>query len=878
MLALTSGRKWYMARQPHRRRGTRFTPRRKATEHESFAGFAGLGAGLRRWAGAVCLLLFAAPPTLAQTNSGAAGPLTISEGGSTSCSEDVAGGRNALELSPQDAALEVRLARSLATCRQYAEAVAHYQHILQGQPQSVSVLTELGETLLRAGRPDEAIPLFRQGLQLIPGSPVAVLGLAHALAATGNYEEALLRYDECLQGLPDGYNALRGKAYVLYWTHRFAEARAMFESLQAREPSDPQNAEALASITRAEEESRWAALRPPAGSPPGDFLRYYQERLQRDSHHHLARMGLAHTQVELGEYSAAIQTYSQVVAEYPDDCDAKMELARLLGWNHRYDDSTRLYREVLSTAPQDIEALEGLARVLVWSGHLPDAAETYKQLVALSPGHTGYVFQLATLQSRLGNITDARQTFATLLAVDPGNREARLQLARLETRQGDYADALKQFEQLLAQNPRDFDARFGEAQVHYYRDSLKRARPLASALRKEEPDNFDVTFLLAATERASRDRRAAAALLDQCDRLSPNNPEVAALSEKVRDESPLVLHTTAAFAHEVGQPTFNPAASEDLHNSYFGTTLDLALLPRIDSSLSFSYLPSSSPAGAIQGAVGPSEFMYRQTTRVSHLFTFRAGVGLVRFGPGEPQVLPGNPDPVPTATLRPIGFVGASLFHGRDLNFDLNWTRSAITYTPLSVRLGVIAENVEGTFSYFATPRAELHLTYHQGLYFSQAYEHAHYGIFRGEPVRIADTRADHQRGRGGSIVLNQNLIRSRRFAWDLGYWGLAFGYEGHPTVYMGFFAPSFYQRHLLTTRLQGKLWGPVGYDFSGGIGLQQVEQGQALTRALTLSPAFTLQASRRLSIRLEYTHYDSAPALGRVNGNAVGLSTDFKF
>ena len=42
--------------------------------------------------------------------------------------------------------------------------------------------------------------------------------------------------------------------------------------------------------------------------------------------------------------------------------------------------------------------------------------------------------------------------------------------------------------------------------------------------------------------------------------------------------------------------------------------------------------------------------------------------------------------------MQPTGFVGASLFARKDLSFDLNWTRSAITYTPLSVRLGVIAE------------------------------------------------------------------------------------------------------------------------------------------------------------------------------------------
>jgi len=805
-------------------------------------------------------------------------PSAASQAGSKSCSQNIAKAGDALELSPHDGALELELARLLAACGEYTEAVTHYHRLLQDQPQNVSALTELGETLLRTGHPDEAIAVFRLALQFAPNGTVAALGLARALAANGNYKEALRQYGECLQSSPESYDALQGEAFVLYWTHRFAAAKAIFQDLQARQPADREITEALENIARAEEEVRWAALSPPAGSPPADFLRYYEERLQLEPRHHQARMGLAHAQVELGDYPAAILTYSQVVADYTDDRDAKLELARLLGWDRQYADAIKLYREVLTTAPQDIEAREGLGRVLTWSGQFQEAAETYEQLIALSPSNAGYVLELARLQSGLGELGAARQSFASLLAMDPGNREARLQLARLEIRQGDYAGALQHFQQLLKQNPRDFDARLGEAQVYYYRDQLGRALSLARVLHQEEPNNFDVVFLLAEIERARRNRRAEAALLDQCDRLSPNNPEVTALRDKLGDEPPIVLHTTAAFARELSQPS--PAGSatpEDLRNFDFGTTLDFVLLPRTDSSLSFSYLPSSSPDGGIQGSVGPWQFMYRQTMRFSRVFTVRAGAGLARFGPGDPQALPGNPNPVHSATLQPIGFVGASLFARKELSFDLNFARSAITYTPLSVRLGVTAEIVEGRMNYFPTPRTELHLTYYQGFYFSQVYEHATSGIFRGEPVTLTTARADRERGRGGSIVFNRNLVRSRHLAWDLGYWGLAFGYSPS-NVTLGFFTPSFYQRQLLTTRLQGKLWGPVGYDFSGGIGLQQIDQGQALTRASTLSPAFTLRVSPRLSLRLGYTHYDSAPALGKVSGNAVLLATDYKF
>ena len=143
----------------------------------------------------------------------------------------------------------------------------------------------------------------------------------------------------------------------------------------------------------------------------------------------------------------------------------------------------------------------------------------------------------------------------------------------------------------------------------------------------------------------------------------------------------------------------------------------------------------------------------------------------------------------------------------------------------------------------------------------------------------MAGNRPDRDRASGGSVIFNRNLVRSERVSFDAGYSGLAYGYQGYSRrVYMGFFNPSFYQRHLATTRLYGRLWGPAGYDFSGGAGLQQVRQRQALTRGLILNPALTFKASRRLSLRLGYVHYNFAQALGPISGNAVELSSDFKF
>lgn len=94
----------------------------------------------------------------------------------------------------------------------------------------------------------------------------------------------------------------------------------------------------------------------------------------------------------------------------------------------------------------------------------------------------------------------------------------------------------------------------------------------------------------------------------------------------------------------------------------------------------------------------------------------------------------------------------------------------------------------------------------------------------------------------------------------------------------MGFFNPSFYQQHLLTGRIYGKLGGPVGYDLAGGFGLRQFGQGEALTRAMRVSPTLTFKVSDHFSFGVGYSHYTTAQALGPLRGNAVQFTTDWKF
>ena len=607
---------------------------------------------------------------------------------------------------------------------------------------------------------------------------------------------------------------------------------------------------------------------------PSSLEKLFRERAARNPQDLVALEGMALLQTRRGDYTDAIASYRRALQLAPHDHDARIGLARTMAFSGQYDAAREGFQEVLKERPGDTDALEGLARVYLWSAHPSAALPIFQGLTARYPANPEYALDLARVNMRLHRYPEARKILASVLAAHPRDRDAQLQLANLDLFEGRQAEALRRFNHLLEQNPSDSEALEGNARIAYYRGDLKYAHDLASKLVEDDPRDVSALLLLAHLERALHNHGKAQTLLARAEALDPRNEETRELERSLRDESRLTLHTSASFAREIGAG--DSSGAEDLRTFGYETTWGISASPRSNSYLSLYYLPSNSPSGSIQGAVGPSQFLYRQTTYVTSQLTLRGGAGLVRFGPGELAGIPTQSAPIGSAQTRPLGFINLSYALPKKLTVDLTAARSALAYTPTAVRLGVMEDRASVGLRYRFNSRTELNLESFAMDSSTIQYSHA---TMVGEPTPELTYGADHNRGGGASLTFNRHVFRKPRMALDLGYSGLAYGFVGGPDKpYLGFFNPDFYQRHYLTTHTSGKLHGPLGYDFSTGTGVQQVERGTVAKHALLLNPALTLRASRQLLLTLGYTHYDSSQSLGTLSGNAVRLSTDWKF
>ena len=808
------------------------------------------------------------------------------------CLESIEYGRQAIKLSPDDLSLELDLANSLSFCRQYGEAILHYRHYLQLQPQAEGVFYELAQALLRSNQTAESITVLESLLKLDPANSDARLNLAAALAALGHYQEAAGRYDELLSVTPDNYDALQGKAFVLYWTKSFAQARVIFESLENKQPADGQNAKALEGIDRAEEQARWDGLRPAPGSSPVDFSLYFEKRLASYPGDVVAMKGLAQAETQMKTYPAAIRAYQQLSEKYPEDVDARLELARLLGLNGQTEESIKIYQKVVKENPHREDALVKLAGMDVQAHRPQEAVSIFKKLSARHPKDLGYKLETARLELALHDYPAARDVLASVLFADPRNHEARIDLAQLELTEGAWDASLKHFGQLLKEDAEDQDALMGKARITYYKGNLEQAQSSAELVVKAQPRNFDAIFLLANIENARGNHRGALALLDQAAALAPKDEGVLKMREQVSGEARATITSSATFSREIGPPgacfSLHGCGQTDLHEdlrtSSFGSTIETSIIPRTESFFSFTSLPTDSPMGrdsmavpiptGISGAVAPEQFLYRQSSHLTSRLDLRVGSGWIKFGPGILVQIPGQTEKINSAVSSALAQAGLGFTPSKKLNFHLDVDRSAVPYTPTSVRLGVMENRAQGAVNILITHRTEIHADYFFASFDTERY--LHLNNVRGQAVYSEKT--DHNHARGGSATFNQNILRSARVSFDAGYAGQFYGFTApNQQAFMGFFSPGFYQSQLLTTRVYGRLWGPVSFDFSDDVGIQQTEHSGALTRALNLSPAITLKLSRKFSLTLGYTHYNTGQSLGSLRGNAVQVTTIWK-
>ncbi|WP_094779777.1 tetratricopeptide repeat protein [Paraburkholderia ribeironis] len=225
--------------------------------------------------------------------------------------------RNALTLAPSFPMAHYNLGNAYASVGRHEDAADAFEKSLRLQPDDASSHNNLGNALHALGRHTQAIASFQRALELRPGHAGALNNMGMSLNALGRADEAIPRFQAALAAEPRFVAAHFNLANTFDATGRPAEAVASYEAALSLQPNLPPAiygmGNALVAMGR-----------------PAQALPYLERAVGLDPQFALAWLSLGTANQALSAHGPAVRAFDQALRLRPELASAHMN--RALAW------------------------------------------------------------------------------------------------------------------------------------------------------------------------------------------------------------------------------------------------------------------------------------------------------------------------------------------------------------------------------------------------------------------------------------------------------------------------------------------------------------------------------------------------------------------
>lgn len=121
-----------------------------------------------------------------------------------------------------------------------------------------------------------------------------------------------------------------------------------------------------------------------------------------------ARIRVALSLKEAGDYAAAMRLYQQAIAENPKSVDALVGMGELYATLHAWNEAKRNFEGALALAPRNANALIGMGQALIGQEQVQAALEYLNQAAAAGPATARLANSLGMAYDLLGRHEDAQ--------------------------------------------------------------------------------------------------------------------------------------------------------------------------------------------------------------------------------------------------------------------------------------------------------------------------------------------------------------------------------------------------------------------------------------------------------------------------------------
>ncbi len=199
---------------------------------------------------------------------------------------------------------------------------------------------------------------------------------------------------------------------------------------------------------------------------------------------------------QAGQWQAAVEAYTQLLAEYPRDGGVWQLLGLTLHAAGQHQDAANCLFQAVEFLPGQPEVVANLGAVLRANGDLEGAREKMEPAAAQFPDSAPLQMNLGTVLMELGHCELAEPFVLRAHQLDPDSSVAAMNVGNLWIQQGRLRDAEKWLNGLLPQYPDDAAIQLNLAEVLRQLGRFETAIERSQQVISRHPDHIEATLTL----------------------------------------------------------------------------------------------------------------------------------------------------------------------------------------------------------------------------------------------------------------------------------------------------------------------------------------------------------------------------------------------
>jgi len=308
--------------------------------------------------------------------------------------------QTALELSPGDNELAIKIGRALVSTHDYRKAMDYYESALRQSPQNTPLIQDLAKLYTKLGKHSLASAILQQAQEYMGNTD----NLINAMAAVKNL---LLLADVHV----DSANRLSAiETLTRCWNlQRSVLERTRMERLEQLGEQKRVAADVCCRMGKCYESEQGGD-----GRDDGKAVDCYRDAIRIDEGYEPALLALAQGCKRKGQLDECEKMCETLLRINADAEEAAMLLGDMSFLRGNYEQATLHYRQLLERKPNNYTALSKLLTLLRGAGKLDDGEVFLKKAAAEDPrsaSHQGFSFCRGLYSRYANNLSDAVKYF-----------------------------------------------------------------------------------------------------------------------------------------------------------------------------------------------------------------------------------------------------------------------------------------------------------------------------------------------------------------------------------------------------------------------------------------------------------------------------------